>query len=81
MDFTNSSRFPVFGRRCPGTPNWQARITKIVVSKLPLTLQIPWGLDETQLKPDQPESEEAETAILELDDKDEPEQQEGSGNE
>jgi len=54
---------------------------RFVISKLPLTLQIPWGLDETLLKPDQIESEEADTAILELDDKDEPEEQEGAGNE
>jgi hypothetical protein len=54
---------------------------RFVISKLPLTLQIPWGLDETLLKLDQPESEEADTAVLELDDKDEPEEQEGAGNE
>jgi len=54
---------------------------RLVISKRPFTLPIPWGLDETLLKPDQPESEEAEATILELDDKDEPAVQEGTGNE
>jgi hypothetical protein len=51
---------------------------RLVISKHPLTAHIAWGLDESQLGPSKPESEEAEETVLDLeDDDDEPDEKGG----
>ena len=53
---------------------------RLVISKHPLTAHIAWGLDESQLGPNKPESEEAEEIVLDLED-DEPDEKEGTEDE
>ena len=73
--------FQFLANEAPAIQIGKRESQRLVISKHPLTLPIPWSLDETLLKPEQPEPEETDTEILELDDKDEPEEQEGAGNE
>jgi hypothetical protein len=53
---------------------------KMTISKKPLPVGIGWGLDEAQLEPTRPESEEADETILELGEGDE-EEKEGHADE